>query len=251
MAIGFIYVVTTVNKDYIQKKFRNVPTEWGERLYFGPCKRQMRPKMKCGDYIFGISPSKPQPRRIIFAAHVEERITFEEAYIRFPDLQGPKGPIHVCPIQGTGSFPTSNYEHIPDSEHEEDWKKDLATRELDAFFVCSERVGWQGRWLGQRGPKMDEEILSFLKSCSVHGRAGMLSKQNLDATIGSPICHRGPMGFLWRVHLETNQPEALLKLCEDRITAKQSDLDRLPVPKPSTGRSGGPGCGKSSRICGC
>ena len=64
MINGFVYVVTTLTKDYIQRKFCNVPTEWGDRLYFGPCKIPMRPKMKCGDYVFGISPAKPQPRRV-------------------------------------------------------------------------------------------------------------------------------------------------------------------------------------------
>ena len=173
MAIGFIYVVTTP-KDYNQQHFCNVPTEWGDRLYFGPCKEMMRPKMRSGDYIFGISPSKPSPRRVVFVAQIEERITFAEAYNRYPALQGPKGPIHVCRIQGTGSFPVSHshYEHIPGSMHEDkkEWQSDLATRERDAFFVCSKRDEWQGRWLGRHGPEIDEEILVFLKTCSVHGR---------------------------------------------------------------------------------
>ena len=60
MATGFVYVVRTIKtKNYIQKDFCNVPTEWGDRLYFGPCKEVMRPKMKSGDYIFGISPAEP------------------------------------------------------------------------------------------------------------------------------------------------------------------------------------------------
>ena len=32
MAIGFIFVVTTLTKDYNQQHFCNVPTEWGDRL---------------------------------------------------------------------------------------------------------------------------------------------------------------------------------------------------------------------------
>ncbi len=152
MATGFVYVVRTIKtKNYIQKHFCNVPTEWGDRLYFGPCKKMMRPKMRSGDYIFGISPAELSPRRVVFVAQIEERITFKEAYIRFPGLHGPRGPIHVRPIQGTGSFPTSNYEPIPGSMHEDKkkWQRDLATCERDAFFVCSKRDDWQDAgWVG-------------------------------------------------------------------------------------------------------
>jgi len=252
MSTGFVYVVRTAGtKDYIQSQFCNVPTEWGDRLYFGPCKKAMRPKMESGDYVFGISPSKPRPRRILFAAKIEERITFKEAHERFSDLHGPEGPIHVCPIQGTGSFPTSKYKHIPGSMHEKDWQSDLATPEMDAFFVCSERVDWQGRWLGVSGPEIDYEIFSFLKTCSVHGLKGLLSEQNIDADLHHPIRHRGSKGFLYAgLHLETNQPETLLKLLGAPMTAKPSDLDRLPLPQPRTGSSVGLGCSKSSPTCG-
>lgn len=57
MARGFIYVVTTLTRGYMQKAFCNVPTQWGDRLYFGPCKKPMRPRMQPGDYVFGISPT--------------------------------------------------------------------------------------------------------------------------------------------------------------------------------------------------
>jgi len=220
----------------------------------------MRPKMKSGDYIFGISPSEPKqsrtsrpPRRIVFTAQIEERLTFAEAFNRFPDLHGPGGPIHVRPIKGTGSFPTSSYEHIPGSMHEykKKWQRDLATHKRDAFFVCSKRDDWFGRWLGKYGPEIDEKILKFLKACSVHGLTGMLNKKNIDATLSCPIRHRGPNDFLCTgLHLETNQTEVLLELIGDRITAKPSDLDRLPLPKPGAEHSGVIGCGKSSQTCG-
>jgi hypothetical protein len=45
MARGFIYVVTTVTRDYDQREFACVPTEWNGRLYFGPCKVKMRHEM--------------------------------------------------------------------------------------------------------------------------------------------------------------------------------------------------------------
>lgn len=42
MATGFIYTVRTLTKEYVQKGFQNVPTQYDGRLYFGPCKRPMR-----------------------------------------------------------------------------------------------------------------------------------------------------------------------------------------------------------------
>ena len=76
---GFIYVVTTVGKDYQQSdRQRDVPTIWEDRLVFGPCKVNMRPKMNYGDYVFGISPSGAGIRRIVFAAKIGEVLTFEE-----------------------------------------------------------------------------------------------------------------------------------------------------------------------------
>jgi len=208
----------------------------------------MRPKMKCRDYVFGISPSNTNPRRILFAAKIEDRITFKDAYERFPALHGPQGPIHICPVQGTGFFPTSKYRHIPGSIHEKDWQSDLAIPELDAFFVCSKQDNWQGRWLGVHGPEIDDQILSFLKKCSIYGAKGLLSNQNIDATLRTPIAYGG----LYRgLHLETSQPEALLALMGTRMGAKPTDLDYLKVPKPSSRQSGGSGGGKSYRKCGC
>src|SRR4051812_45362127 len=137
MATGFIYVVNTAT-NYQQPAFCNVPTEWDGRLYFGPCKRPMRPRMKIGDQVFGISPSGTTPRRVLYAASVEDCITYREAYERFPDLRGPVGPIHVRPIKGLGWFPQSDYQHIPDSMHPDDWEKDLKSPDLDRFFVLSE-----------------------------------------------------------------------------------------------------------------
>jgi hypothetical protein len=108
MAKGFIYVVGTVTPNYEQPAFCNVPTEIDDRLYFGPCKRCMRPRINAGDFIFGVSPSCTAPRRIVFIAEIEEPMTFAEAYDRFPSLRGPEGPIHVRPINGTGAFPQSS-----------------------------------------------------------------------------------------------------------------------------------------------
>jgi hypothetical protein len=226
MATGFIYVVNSVTKDYEQQAFCNVPTEWGDRLYFGPCKRPMRPRMKENDYIFGISPSATPTRRILFAGQIEERITFAEAYNRFPDLRGPEGPIHVRPITGKGRFPQSSYQHIPDAMHADDWEKDLASTRLDRFFVCRQRNVWLGSWLGSRGPKIDDEILAFLKTCSVYGPDGYRG-ENSDATFETPIC----IGSLFRgLHLETDKPENLLALCKTRLTSEDLTAIRHSIP---------------------
>lgn len=214
MPTGFIYVMTTVTRDYQQEAFCNVPTQWNDRIYFGPCKIPMRPRMNIGDFVFGISPSSTSPRRILFAVQVEERITFAEAYERFPELRGPSGPIHVRPIRGRGgAFPASAYEHIPGSIHAKDWERDLAFADLDRFFVCFPRDAWRNRWLGESGPEIDDAILTFLRSCPVFGKAGWLASCS-DGTKENPIAH----GRLYQgLHLETRSPERLLGLCGERL----------------------------------
>lgn len=247
MATGFIYVVTTLAKDDDQKAFCNVPTEWRDRLYFGPCKRPMRPKMKPGDWIFGISPARVAPRRIVFVAQIEKRITFAQAYRRFPGLRGPQGPIHVRPIKGTGRFPQCSYKHIDGAMHEKEWERDLASPELDAFFICFRRDGWRGRWLGASGPKIDDGILAFLKTCSLHGRSGMLNAQNTHATLRNPICR----GRLYTgLHLETDEPERLLRLCGARITPEAVHLGRALTPRRRPEAAGRCGASKHSQGCG-
>jgi hypothetical protein len=233
MARGFIYVMTTLTKDYVQKAFCNVPTQWGDRLYFGPCKIPMRPKMKPGDVVFGISPSGGT-RRIVFVAELEERITFAEAYDRFPELRAPQGPILVKPVNGWGRFPESSYEPIPGQMHRDGWKADLASKQLDAFFVCSKREGSLGRWLGKYGPQLDDETLAFLKKCSLHGPAGVLSQKNKDATSSNPIHHGGLNRGL---HLETDEPETLIELCAAR-SPEPGLLDRVLTPARQSGVCG-------------
>lgn len=240
MPTGFIYVVRTVTRRYDQPSFSCVPTEGAIRLYFGPCKRSMRPKMKKGDYVFGLSPAPKTPRRVVFVAEIAERITFAEAYRRFPKLRGPRGPIHVRPLNAkrTGFFPHSYYEHIPGSMHEKDWERDLGSTELDAFFVCSRIDGSVGRWLGERGPEIDGEILRFLKSCPLHGWSGRLSKKNRDATLDYPIVHWGARGPLYKgLHLETEKPEVLLALCQKRTELEGRPRDSVRRLSPAEERT--------------
>ena len=239
MATGFIYVVTTVNSRYQQRAFCNVPTEWGDRLYFGPCKKPMRPRMNEGDFVFGVSPSGICPRRILFVARIEECISFADAFWRFPELRAPEGPIHVRPINGIGRFPESCYQHIPGPMHANDWQADIASRELDRFFVCSKRNGWQGRWLGACGPAIDDEIVEIFNSCSVYGACGFLGQNT--GTLNIPIAY----GRLWTgLHLETDRPEDLLAICEARMASEDSQVDLEQVQRPQRRRESPASCSR-------
>lgn len=233
MTTGFIYVVSTVTQNYTQPSNSNVPTEVDSRLYFGPCKRCMRPRMQAGDFIFGVSPSCTSPRRILFVTEIEESMTFAEAFHRLPDLRGPDGPIHVRPISGLGGFPRSSYQHIPDSMHPDDWEADLATPDLDRFFVCRRSVGWLGRWLGSSGPEIDDQILAFLNTCSAYGSAGFLGQNT--GTLSKPIAYGG---LYTGLHLETPRPEVLAGLCRDRISLDDPDggpeSDQVSPPSPGS-----------------
>lgn len=229
MAKGFIYIVRTVTASYQQTAFCNVPTQWKERLYFGPCKKPMRPRMSPGDYVFGISPSGISPRRVVFAARIEERITFAEAYERLPDLRGPPGPIHVRPVTRDGGFPSSAYEHIPGAMHAKDWKADLGRRDLDRFFICHRADGWQNRWLGPAGPEVDDELAEFFRECAVHGAAGWLADRS-TGTKQNPVAHEG---LFTGLHLETDEPQHLLTLCAERIDESEFAPTREPPLRTS------------------
>lgn len=250
MPKGFIYVMSTVTRYYEQQDFCNIPTEWEDRLYFGACKVPMRPKMRRGDFIFGISGSNTSPRRIVFVAKIEDCITFAEAYNRFPDLRGPHGPIHVRPLKKKKRepFPRSSYEHIPHSIHGDRWEGDLASSALDAFFVCSKADGCAGCWLGASGPEIGGEILDFLKKCSVHGM-NISDAQNKHASINRPIVYRGPRGgdLMTGLHLETNAPEFLVELCNQWLSPQQRFLDHLPIRKSFAKQTRGCGPKRSRR----
>jgi hypothetical protein len=134
--------------------------------------------------------------------------------------------------------------------HEKEWEHDLAakksgSRELDAFFVCSPADGCVGRWLGRHGPEIGDRILGFLKTCSVHGQSGALSKKNRDATAECPIVHWGARGPLYAgLHLETDGPEKLVALSQVRIDVDGLSLEdgasrpRTTEPIRTCGRGG-------------
>ncbi|MBI4680556.1 MAG: hypothetical protein HY753_04955 [Nitrospirae bacterium] len=92
--------------------------------------------------------------------------------------------------------------------HDDRWKKDLASEELDTFFISEQKNGWFGRL----GPEVDQNIIHFLKTCSVYnGRGVHLSSRNVDATLKNPIA----FGRLYTgLHLQTPEPEGLIDLCK-------------------------------------
>ena len=126
--------------------------------------------------------------------------------------------------------------------HSDDWEADLATPDLDRFFVCHPSNSWIGRWLGPAGPAVDDQILAFLNACSVYGSAGYLGQNT--GTLSNPIAYGG---LYTGLHLETPRPEVLVDICHGRISP-----DDEPDAGPGTARSpGSPGkCAvKKPRTC--
>ena len=220
---GFIYVVTTVGKDYQQSdRQRDVPTIWEDRLVFGPCKVNMRPKMNYGDYVFGISPSGAGIRRIVFAAKIGEVLTFEEASRKYQDDWKAYGitPICVKPVgdkNRIGMFPVSHYDHLDGAKHQHSWKKDIPTRQHDRCFIC-EPIS-KSPWLGKIGPVTSGKILDFLRRCELSGST-IQNQVNSWASESQPIVYRRneSSGFLFTgLHLETDAPERLVELVLESV----------------------------------
>jgi hypothetical protein len=236
---GFIYVVNTVNSKYEQPALSCVPTMWQGRLYFGPCKVPMRPRMKPDDWIFGVSPSATKPRRIVFSAEIEKVMTFADAYRRFSALRGPLGPIPVEPAKRLDpGYARSHYAPITGSAHDDRWELDVATPELDRFFVCRPPDGFRNAWLGAAGPVVDAEILGFFNRCPVFGQ----SADGTQLNTGRPTAPIALGGLCKGLHLETDVPERLLAMCEKRVEGSfQPASDRQ--PRLDSRQSGG--CGKS------
>jgi hypothetical protein len=112
----FAYIIATVGTRY--QLTGSVPCVEDGRVFFGPCKRRMRPEVRKGDYIMGISGSSaPLPRRVLLWMQVDDVMTFGEAWERgevddtFRKLRG--WAIHVRPLKGAENLPSPIcYEHI-------------------------------------------------------------------------------------------------------------------------------------------
>jgi|SRR5579862_6777633 len=159
----FAYIVTTVGPGY---KLRGVvPWVSAGKVFFGPCKKRMRPHLKPGDYVMGISGSGAgHPRRVLLWMRVDERMTFKEAYNRgekdkvFRALRGTA--IHVRPLEVTVHVAgdPNCYEHIPGAPHEDEWKSDLKGKR-DVFLK-----GGADSWVAEAdGPKVTQRLIELLK----------------------------------------------------------------------------------------
>ncbi len=159
----FAYIIRTVDSRY--RVTGSVPCSEGDKVFFGPCKRQMRPEVKKGDYILGISGSSaPRPRRILLWMKARKPITFKAAWRLgdtdplFRKLRG--GAIHIRPRRGSEALPTPLcYEHLPGAQHEDDWEDDVRDNR-DVFLL-----GDVGSWIADKnGPEVTPEIVELLKT---------------------------------------------------------------------------------------
>lgn len=133
---------------------------------------------------------------------------------------------------------------IVGANHSDKWHSDIQTRSLDAFFVCEPEGECVGRWLGQAGPAVRGDILTFLKSCGVYGNAGMLSQSNAGASEDAPVRH----GRLFTgLHLETNAPKMLLTLVCG-MTSRQRARE-TPKSQPQSKLSSKRAPDRGRRVC--
>jgi len=160
----FAYIIRTVGPGYKLKGA--VPWVFSGRVFFGACKKRMRPHVNPGDYVMGISGSDAgNPRRVLLWMKVDKRMTFKEAYDRgkkdnvFRALRGTA--IHVrpldVPLHMSGN--PNCYDHIPGAPHEEDWQSDLKGKG-DVFLT-----GAAGSWVAEGdGPIVTEKLVELLRA---------------------------------------------------------------------------------------
>lgn len=125
----------------------------------------MRPHVRPGDYILGISgASAGRPRRVLLWMKVDERMTFKDAYERgetnkvFRDVRGTA--IHVrprnVPVYRPGD--PGSYEHIPGAPHSDGWRSDLKG-DRDVFLT-----GVKGSWIASdKGPEVTDVLVELLR----------------------------------------------------------------------------------------
>jgi hypothetical protein len=160
----FVYVIATVGANYCLTG--SVPwIEEGE-VFFGPCKKRMRPEVEPGDYVMGISPAGVgRERRVLLWMQVSETMTFGEAYLRGKRntfLRAARGhAIHVCPKKGSSfrAGETATYEHIPDAPHANKWRNDIRGKR-DVFLVGS-REPWVA---AASAPVVTQGLVNLLKT---------------------------------------------------------------------------------------
>ncbi|MBI4479121.1 MAG: hypothetical protein HY651_03770 [Acidobacteria bacterium] len=169
----FAYIISTVGKNY--QLTGCVPWVTQGKVFFGPCKKKMRPLVRPGDYVMGISPAGiGEQRRVLLWMEVAERMTFAEAYERGRKdkyfLAARRHAIHVRPRKDVKFEPGNPlcYEHIPNAPHRNKWSDDLKGNR-DVFLV-----GAKGSWVAQEsGPSVDQELFEMLQEGIRWGRASL------------------------------------------------------------------------------
>lgn len=159
----FAYIIRTVGAGYRLKGA--VPWFSGGKIFFGACKKRMRPDVEPGDYIMGISGAGAgRPRRVLLWMKVDKRMTFKEAYERgetdkvFRDVRGTA--IHVRPRNVPLHQPGDPgcYEHIHGAPHSDEWQTDLKGKR-DVFLT-----GARGSWVAaKKGPEVTEVLVDLLR----------------------------------------------------------------------------------------
>lgn len=159
----FIYIINTVSAGY--RLTGCVPWFGHGLILFGPCKRRMRPKVRKGDYILGISGSKAgRRRRVLLWMCVAKRVSFAEAYKRGEAdeaFRAARGcAIHVRPKAGKTfrkGLPGC-YEHIPKAPHSKDWQNDIRG-ERDVLLVADD-----SSWVATtNGPEITEDLIKAIR----------------------------------------------------------------------------------------
>jgi hypothetical protein len=158
----FVYVISKVDARY--RLTGCAPEKVTGQIFLGPCKVRMRPEVRDGDYIMGISPhGVGEHRRVLLWMREVESMSFAEAYYRGksdPIFRAARGnTIHVKPRareQYVRGYPDS-YEHIPGAAHANRWSRDIEA-DRDVMFL-----GKDGSWIAEEnGPPVDEELVALL-----------------------------------------------------------------------------------------
>jgi hypothetical protein len=168
----FAYIIASVGPNY--KLRGSVPWVKEGKVFFGPCKRYMRPKVEEGDYIMGISPAGKQ-RRVLLWMRVGEKMTFADAYERGKTDRlfrlARRNAIHVRPRRDIEHIPgnPSTYEHIPGATHSKDWPKDIEEKgEKRDTFLVGDKSSWAAE---QGGPLVTQELIEMIR-IGIKGGAG-------------------------------------------------------------------------------
>ena len=173
----YLYVVSTIDSNYKPTPSMSGPNIVDDLLTLGTCKPKIRTSLKkefdmYDNYIVGISPSRTNPRRVIYITRIDECITFKQAWERgnenetyrlkrggfSPENSDPErvlmnGDIIVQTVDGI------NYTFFA-GVHEDDWMTyvvgEKVESERDIYLVGDPK---QSRYYVGNGPIFTEDAL--------------------------------------------------------------------------------------------